>query len=642
MQLLEENDGELLRAYVERQDEASFRRLHEKYAGLVYAVCLRALGNPGDAEDAAAASFVVLFKKAESLRDRVNLGGWLHTCARRMAWNSLCVRRHRSEREQEAYEMSIVESKQDGSGFESALPAVEKALSELPDRFKEVLVMHFYQGMNRNEIAARLKCPDGTIAARISRGIAKLRSKLAGVMSGVSDEEFCEGLRTPALLLPVPSGLMLKVTAALTGQVQGAGAMELARQGIRSMFWAQAKAVAAVLAVAGIAGGGVFAVAQLGGAIALSGGEGEKPRKFATPVTDPEAQWVAATPAELRATLRPPGVGPSSGVDPKLAGFGYVMMGELDGPAGQVLTPWCTLRPGIFGGLSTGGRYVFMSYDRRTERYHGVTAGAAGLCDGPFSRARFFGNDYVPRQSVNEWPSPDGRYVYLIDGGGVGGRLRCLDFAEQRVSTLPSGSAPALGLSVDGKGRAWVVNWARELVIVDPEKKWQNPQIVKLQVKNDGEEWFAGVCNSIAADEVQGRVYACSSKRWYLWYWDIKDGSFHGVIKVPGKDEPARPGGMGGATPGPFEGVRFYGEGTLGWGPDDPLKRFLYMGQCDDESYYRLDLEKKIVWAFDPKAGRFIDNGGARRGGVVYMVQPTWLEDGSFFAPYTGFYKRVK
>ena len=200
-----------------------------------------------------------------------------------------------------------------------------------------------------------------------------------------------------------------------------------------------------------------------------------------------------------------------------------------------------------------------------------------------------------------------------------------------------------------GVGRTTIIGqqWVRgpyKAQVLDPEKKWGPPQVVKLQAKDAGQQ-FQAVSNSIAVDEVHGRLYACSNRQWSLWYWDMKDGSFHGVIKFPGKDDAARPGGMGGATPGPFKGVRFYNEGTLDFGPDDPQKRFLYMAQCDDHSFYRLDLEKEIVYALDLKTGRFVDSGPARRPAVLFMLTPTWLADGSFFTKYPGggqFYKRVK
>jgi hypothetical protein len=414
--------------------------------------------------------------------------------------------------------------------------------------------------------------------------------------------------------LEAPAGLAGRLGAAMSGtEAAGAGAAVL--KGGFAM-----KLAAGIVLAGAVAVGAAVSTGMLGG-----GGKplaAEKPRKFSTPVWHPEARWECAK--EHFAGL---GLG------------GCFSMGELDGPRREVINRTIG-RPSLFSGLSVSGRYVFMSYDKKTERFHGVTAGAAGYLDGPFSRARFYGTDYLPRQSFLEVQSPDGRYVYLVSESWGDARVRCLDFVEQTVRTLPSGKAPPVVVGVDDKGKVYVINYEQELVVLDPAQDWKPVHTVALETK----EKIGGLGRSIAPDEVHGRVYATTyrSKNYYVWYWNVEDGSFHGLVPHPPKGGPSRPGGMGGCTPGPFKGANFYNEGSVGFGPDDPEKRFLYVGRIDDPSLYRLDLMKEEVWKFDSKAGRFIGTGERRHPAVTYGVMPTWFEDGSFMGTYMRLWRRVK
>src|SRR5271165_910661 len=76
-------DGDLLSLYIRQRDEAAFEALLHRHGPTVLGVCRRVLRNPHDAEDAFQASFLVLIRKAATIRSPRTIGTWLYGVAYR-------------------------------------------------------------------------------------------------------------------------------------------------------------------------------------------------------------------------------------------------------------------------------------------------------------------------------------------------------------------------------------------------------------------------------------------------------------------------------------------------------------------------------------------------------------------------------
>jgi hypothetical protein len=335
-------------------------------------------------------------------------------------------------------------------------------------------------------------------------------------------------------------------------------------------------------------------------------------KKFELPIWHPDVQWSAK--AET------------------IGGSG--LLGHLQGPRREIMRYVSSSFSPLFG-PDAGNQPVLYSHDRKTERVHAVAGGAAGYLDGPFSRARFGGWSYGARKTGAR--SPNGRFVYFTEPY-YGKVLRRLDLQEQMVSTVSVPKGTILSMAPDNEGNLYLLMKGGTL-LVQNTKEGKVTRTVKLQA---GDEQIGYALSwSTTLDTVNGRLYATrfSARKWYIWYWDIKNGSFQGVLAIPKKGEPVRPkpkgGGIGGCLPGPFKGTKLYNEGSVYFGPDDPKRRFLYTSRVDTATFFRLDLEKKEIWVFaidkEKKVMRFI--GPGETGSVGTGVKGlNVLPDGSLMA----------
>src|SRR5947209_17337333 len=93
------SDAELVREYVERRSQEAFAQLVSRYVDLVYTAALRQVRDRHAAEDVAQAAFLVLARKARSLRPDSVLGAWLVSVTRFVArdWQKAQARRARHE-----------------------------------------------------------------------------------------------------------------------------------------------------------------------------------------------------------------------------------------------------------------------------------------------------------------------------------------------------------------------------------------------------------------------------------------------------------------------------------------------------------------------------------------------------------------
>jgi RNA polymerase sigma factor (sigma-70 family) len=185
------SDGELLERYTSRADEAAelaFAALVERHGPRVLRVCRAMLPNRTDAEDAFQATFLVLVRRARSIRRKDSIASWLHGVAIRVAKASQAAAIRRAKLEKSAADQARIETPND----QEIVRVVHEELDNLPERFRAPIVLCDLDGLTHDAAAEQLDWPVGTVKSRLARGRARLRARLerrgmgsGGVLIGV-------------------------------------------------------------------------------------------------------------------------------------------------------------------------------------------------------------------------------------------------------------------------------------------------------------------------------------------------------------------------------------------------------------------------------------------------------------------------
>ena len=158
-----------------RMDEGRFEELYEKYANDVLRVSYFYLGDRQQAEDVTQDVFVRLLTHAPEL-EAGREKAWLLKVALnrcRELWRGSWVKR--VVLGSPAMELTPAPDQMDDRLEKQELMA---AIRRLPADFRDVILLHYYQGYGISEMAELLRVPEGTISSRLSRGRKKLEEIL--------------------------------------------------------------------------------------------------------------------------------------------------------------------------------------------------------------------------------------------------------------------------------------------------------------------------------------------------------------------------------------------------------------------------------------------------------------------------------
>ena len=238
-------DAHLLDLFLQQHDETAFEALVRRHGPMVLGVCRRILGNSHDAEDAFQAVFLVLTRKAASIRPRRMVGNWLYGVAYRTALEvrKSAAKRRVKERHSGERRPTDVGERMD----EELLAILDEEVSRLPDRYRAVLVLCDLEERTRKETAAQLGCKEGTVASRLDRARKLLGKRLARRGFVLSATALAAALSAQAAEAAVPAALLagaVKTSAPAAAKVLLSGkVVQLADRVIRILRLRRLKAV---------------------------------------------------------------------------------------------------------------------------------------------------------------------------------------------------------------------------------------------------------------------------------------------------------------------------------------------------------------------------------------------------------------
>jgi RNA polymerase sigma factor (sigma-70 family) len=259
------DEGQLLERFTRQGDEVAFEALVARHGPMVLGVCRQFLHDPHDIDDAFQATFLVLVRKARSIRQRELLGAWLYGVAHRVA---LRARQVSSRRPGLVPDVSVGP---DSSELErrEQIAVMHEEIDRLPEKYRVPIILCYLEGLTHDQAAERLRWPVGTVRGRLARGRDRLRDRLtrrgwetsAGVLSAVG--------KPGKVMAAVPEGLLRTTVQAASqvakgkviGGVVSAQALTLMKGVLHTMFLSKVKWVAAVVVIGALTvGSGVLAI----------------------------------------------------------------------------------------------------------------------------------------------------------------------------------------------------------------------------------------------------------------------------------------------------------------------------------------------------------------------------------------------
>jgi RNA polymerase sigma factor (sigma-70 family) len=283
----------LLRAFVMRRDAPAFEQIVRRHGPMVLGVCRRVLRDPADADDAFQATFLVLVRKAGSLRQPDRLAGWLHQVAHRIARKARALRMRRSRHEGELFDVPAGEAPAEFL-WPELRPIFDTELDRLPDRLRLPAVLCLLEGHSKAEAARVLGWPEGTVSCRLQRAREKLRLRLAARGLTLSAGALAAALFEGAGSAAVPDRLIVLTIQGVTTAANAAAVRALADGATQAMFLAKVKTAAAAVLVVGATGTGtgVALIPGSGPGVAVA----SEPMKGSTVNQAPSAPRTSAEP----------------------------------------------------------------------------------------------------------------------------------------------------------------------------------------------------------------------------------------------------------------------------------------------------------------------------------------------------------
>jgi len=281
------DEQELLSQYVSQASPSAFTQLVQDSAGLVYSAAKRQLRDAHLAEDVTQAVFMLLAKKAGSVRG--SLAGWLVRTTYFASRNAAKLAARRAYHERRAAQMTSESIQIDQQpAWETYAPMLDEAMSRLKRADRDAIALRYLKGMALREVGQAMGISEEAARKRVDRGVERLRGLMTARVVVPAAAVLAVELSSRAVEA-APAGLVQAIGASAGAAAKGTLAATIAHQAGKAMVWAKLKVAALLLA------GTAVAVPSVGTVIILAQANPPAPQAARQ---SPAADAAAPTPAE--------------------------------------------------------------------------------------------------------------------------------------------------------------------------------------------------------------------------------------------------------------------------------------------------------------------------------------------------------
>jgi RNA polymerase sigma factor (sigma-70 family) len=301
-------DGQLLERYLASRDESAFAALVVRHGPMVLGVCRSVLNNAPEVEDAFQATFLVLIRKAGTIRGRDAVGAWLHRVAQRVAVQAVLERSRKDLHEPGVGDLSALVVAGEAPADEDWRAPLHEEVARLPERFRLPIVMCYLEGKTHAQAARELRWGEATVRRRLADARDLLRSRLTRRGVAVSSGALAATLASEATAA-VPAGWVEVMARIAAGRAATKTAARLAETLVQGMLVGKIQSFATVVML-------LFAASLVAPHLVPT-----------TPVKAGDGAAVQSTPAAVSAPPAQTRTSPKQPVEPEhsLAVFGRVL-----------------------------------------------------------------------------------------------------------------------------------------------------------------------------------------------------------------------------------------------------------------------------------------------------------------------------
>ena len=168
---------------------AAFDTLYQRHSRRIYLVCLRMVDDPTIAEDLTQEAFILAYRRLGTFRQEARFSTWLHT----IAVNTVLMyfRKKRSGFREQSLENTLY-ANEEGSKSDSEIygrpddslrmvvdrVTLQRAIANLPEGYRMMVILHDIQGYQHEEIAQMLGCTTGNTKSQLHKARLKLRDAM--------------------------------------------------------------------------------------------------------------------------------------------------------------------------------------------------------------------------------------------------------------------------------------------------------------------------------------------------------------------------------------------------------------------------------------------------------------------------------